>query len=493
MDNNGLTVSFDGAGMKLDTGEDAEVICEAMREAGDNLEVLILQGNSFGIEAAERVGIQLAQHPNLTEAHFKDLFTTRGREQVPEALSHLLRGVSSSDARLKLLDLSDNAIGPIGAPSVLEFLQTNSALDIEKLYVNNCGWGPEGSTSLSMVIPCLTRLREFVCGRSRLENKGAKNMSASLSTIKGLEVLRLNQNGIGVEGLSELVKVLENNVDTIKLLDLSDNTIKPEGCQLLHEPLSKAKNLRSLLLSDALLQNQGFTIICDALSRSPALEELDCVNFEGNELKGHKIIDLIEVTFANCKEDFELDLLDNEFSREQRHRIKQLANQQYLVDSEDESDYYDEEGDDQDDCSEQNENGTDALDDGVLANTNSENSDGYIDLGADEFRERVEDFIKQAEAVPSDEANIRTIFMEMISVGRSPNVQSNFTAVQVLCEELGLIKCESTRKKKPIATGSVIYIGRNRNELPKQFREFFDCVIQNNDDLSCAKILFGHF
>lgn len=492
MEPNKVTVSFDGAGMKLDTGEDAEVICEAMRQAGDDLKVLILQGNSFGIEAAERVGLQLAQHPNLNEAHFKDLFTTRGREQVPEALNHLLRGIHSSDARLILLDLSDNAIGPIGAPSVLEFLQTNSASTIEKLYVNNCGWGPEGSTSLAMVIPLLTKLREFVCGRSRLENKGAKHMSASLSTIQGLEVLRLNQNGIGVEGLSELVKVLQKNVDTIKLLDLSDNTIKPEGCDLLFEPLSKAKNLRSLLLSDALLQNRGFSIVCDALSRSPALSELDCVNFEGNELKGNKVIDLIRVTFAHCKEDFVLDLLDNEFSREQRQRLKQLGNPQYLVDSEDESDYYDEEGDDQDNHSERG-NETNALEEGEIANTNSENSDGYIDLGADEFRERVEDFMKAAEAVPADESRLRTIFMEMISVGRSPNIQSNFNAVQVLCEELGLIKCETTRRKKSIAKASIIYIGKNCNEMPKQFKDFFECVVKNNDDLSCSKLLFGNF
>lgn len=345
------TISFDAQGMRLDTSEDAETVCHEL--ACEDVEVLILQGNTIGVEAAERIRYEFVHHPELKEAHFKDIFTSRGREEVPIAMNHLLKGITESGAKLTLLDLSDNAIGPIGAPSVIEFLESESAETIEKLYLNNCGLGPEGSTSIAACIPRLRKLREFICGRNRLENKGAANMSNALSKFRTLEVLRLPQNGINVKGIKCLSDAIDKNFKTIREIDLSDNTIKAEGADSLDGPISRARNLQVLRLDDALLQNEGFSIICDALSKSQALNTMREASFEGNELRGQKVIDLIELTFSGCRRDFALNLLANEFKRSDLSRLESFSEKFRIIvdDPEDCPSTDDEDGDESDENS----------------------------------------------------------------------------------------------------------------------------------------------
>lgn len=487
-----MTVSFDGDGLRLDTSEDAEIICEKL--TGQNVEVLILQGNTFGIEAAERVGSELSSQPALREAHFKDLFTSRGREEVPEAMKHLLQGICRSGAQLTLLDLSDNAIGPIGAPSVIEFLQSSSSETLEKLYLNNCGLGPEGSTSISACLPKLTKLREFICGRNRLENKGALNMSRALSELTNLEVLKLNQNGIGVEGIKSLADILKSNINTVREFDFSDNTIKSLGSEALSQAIMRAPNLKVIRLDDALLENDGFIKICDALSKCPSLKELEAATFEGNELSGPKIIDLIEVTFSSCKRDFKLDLLENEFSQAELIRLESLQNKFDIAVDDIETDTDTQESDSDEDP-EQRFNGSEEYEkeDGEI-DDESDVSNGYVDLGNndDEVREVSQDFISEFNKQTIDNVKINSAFVQLISTGAlRPNLASHdYQAVQILCEELGLMKSEQTRKKKPLARDAIVYIGKRLNDLPAAFRDFFEVLVKNNDDLSCGKILF---
>lgn len=486
----GLTVSFDGEGLRLDTSDDAEVICEKL--AGQNVEVLILQGNTFGIEAAERVGLELASQPNLREAHFKDLFTSRGREEVPDAMKHLLQGICQSGAQLVLLDLSDNAIGPIGAPSVIDFLLSSSSETLEKLYLHNCGLGPEGSTSIAACLPKLKNLREFICGRNRLEDKGATNMSRALSELTNLELLKLNQNGIHVEGIKNLANILESNINTIREFDFSDNIIKSKGAKALAQVIMHAPNLKIIHLDDALLENDGFSKICDALSKSPSLSGMEMATFEGNELHGSKIADLIELTFSNCNPSFKLNLLENEFSMAESLRLSKLSAKFDIIMDEIETD---DEKTDSDEDSEQRFNGESNYDkeEGEI-DDESDVSNGYVDLGnnEDEVREVSQDFISAFEKQPIDNEEINSAFVQLISTGvQRPNPDTtHYQAVQILCEELGLMKSEQTRKKKPLARDAIVYLGKRLNELPVTFRDFFEVLVKNNDDLSCGKILF---
>ena len=342
------TVSFDERGLRLNTADDSEIICKELESK--QVKVLILQGNTFGIEASEIIGQELARHPELKEAHFKDMFTSRGREEVPVALGHLLKGINDSGAELTLLDLSDNAIGPIGAPAVIEFLGSPAAIKIEKLSLNNCGLGPEGSSTIAPYISKLTELREFICGRNRLENHGAKNMSGALSELNKLEILKMPQNGIHVEGFKSIINALMANIETITDVDFSDNTIKSEGAEALAKAISGSKCLRILRLDDCLLGNDGFSIICKALAKSQILGTMKEASFEGNEIEGEEIVDLITDTFTTCKSNFILNLLANDFIREELSALETLSPRfKILVDDPSDCDYTDSEDDYEDD------------------------------------------------------------------------------------------------------------------------------------------------
>lgn len=482
------TISFDGQGLRLDTSADAEAICKELID--QDVEILILQGNTFGIEAAERVGLELAKQPKLREAHFKDLFTSRGREEVPVALSHLLRGIMDSGAQLTLLDLSDNAIGPIGAPSVIEFLESPSAETLEKLYFNNCGLGPEGSTSIFAHFPKLKKLRDLICGRNRLEDKGATNLSRALSELNTIEVLKIPQNGINVPGFTKIADALEANIETIRDIDFSDNTIKTEGSQVLAKVLLRARNLRQLRLDDVLLGNDGFTILCEAISKSPAFlnQNLTEVTSEGNELHGQKIVDLIASTFVNVKREFTLDLLENNFSLSELSRMEAMTEQfNILVD---EIDFEDNEDSDEhrDDC----EEGEIVYNSDSGAGDDSDGFNGYVDLtnAISDSREVYQDFVKSISKKPYDPEQVNSAFNQLISTGNSNLGDTRYECAQLLGEELGLIKMEETRKKKPLAKDAVIYIGKRINELPPIIRDFFQVVVKNNNEMECGKILF---
>lgn len=342
----GGVVSFDGLGLKLDTERDAYTLCKIIERKKPK--VLILSGNTFGIGTCVELGAELAKLSHLEEAHFKDMFTSRGRDEVPIALGHLLDGITNSGAKLKFLDLSDNAIGPVGAPPVIRFLEGPSANSLEKLYLNNCGLGPEGSSSIAVPLARLKVLKEFICGRNRLENKGVTSMSKSFSELGCLEVLRLPQNGIHVKGIKAFAEALERNIKTIREIDLSDNTIKLEGCKALGDVLIASENLRKLKLDDALLENRGFKEICEALTKSTVLNSLELASFEGNELHGKKTVELILQTFSNNSPEFSLNLSENEFSTGQLADIQMLS-EKFHVNLDEPCSDFDEEGKEDDD------------------------------------------------------------------------------------------------------------------------------------------------
>lgn len=83
------------------------------------------------------------------------------------------------------LDVSDNAFGPIGVPSLAPLLISSKTLQV--LRVNNNGLGPEGGclladalqTSLDERVAAGLKptLKTLICGRNRLENKTATALS----------------------------------------------------------------------------------------------------------------------------------------------------------------------------------------------------------------------------------------------------------------------------------------------------------------------------
>ena len=208
---------------------------------------LKLEGNTLGVEAAAAIGKALEKHPEFRKALWKNMFTSRLKTEIPEALKHLGKGMAVAGARLTVLDLSDNAIGPHGMAGLEELLRSPVCYSLQELHMNNCGLGIYGGRMLSKaIIDCHAnsiaagtplKLKVFIGGRNRLENEGAKAIAQIFTTLKTLEEIVMPQNSIYHEGIAALAESFKQNTN-LKVLNLNDNTVISKGAFHIAEALA---------------------------------------------------------------------------------------------------------------------------------------------------------------------------------------------------------------------------------------------------------------
>ena len=334
--NENKVISFQGQALKLDTAEDAKEIVDALTSPSNrNSNTLILEGNTLGIPAAAAIGAALEHLPRLQHAVLKDLFTSRLKNEVPIALKHLHDGITASGAYLVELDLSDNAFGPIGMESVKPFLQSPSCERLEILRLNNCGLGLPGGALLADALGNLKNLRTLVVGRNRLASSSTKDdvagrLGSALSTLTNLEVLEMPQNGLRAEGIISLVAAVESNRN-LKVLNLNDNSITPKGAAPLANALSHCSSLETLNLGDCILKNKGVALILKSLMEG-RVSSLKYINLSGNEASTEEIVYLVEtlVNKTGCEHGIEVDLSCNAFGR-LSDRLESISNIKLLL------------------------------------------------------------------------------------------------------------------------------------------------------------------
>lgn len=289
---NGGLVSFLDKSLKLDTAESAEQVAKVINST-KTMKALELRGNTLGIQAGNVIAKALERHPELERCLWSDLFTGRLKNEIPPILEALGQAMIKAGCKIRELDLSDNAFGPIGADALKEFLESPSAFTLEVLKLNNNGLGVGGKQIAKSLTECLRksiavggenrlRLKTFVAGRNRLENPGAHALAATFKSLETVEWFDVRQNGIHEEGIRALVTALKYNRN-LRHLWLEDNTVLPKGAKALAKTLESWPKLEVLNLSDCLLRDAGCNYVIDHLN--PQLHRhLKHVYLCGNEL-----------------------------------------------------------------------------------------------------------------------------------------------------------------------------------------------------------------
>ena len=185
--------------VKWDDVNDLEQMINEITENKSKITSLELTHNSIGIECAKKLSSAIALIENLSSVNYRDLFVSRLKEDLPISLKYLMESVMNK--KIKFLDLSDNAFGPIAIPSFDFFLK--NAESLEHLELENNGLGPEGA---EMVFNALLendkiKLKTIKVNRNRLEEKGAKCLAKVIKKMKSFEHLEMYQNGINTEGM----------------------------------------------------------------------------------------------------------------------------------------------------------------------------------------------------------------------------------------------------------------------------------------------------
>jgi Ran GTPase-activating protein 1 len=158
-----------------DNSADVQKIIDDLKENRENITGIELSSNSLGFEAAKALAEEIKFLKNLEVVIYRDIFVSRKREDLPKSLFELIKAIE--DKNIRVLDLSDNAFGPIGVESFDFFLKKSSTL--KELYIENNGLGPEGSemVALNLLENDNLNLDVLVINRNRLENKGAAAFS----------------------------------------------------------------------------------------------------------------------------------------------------------------------------------------------------------------------------------------------------------------------------------------------------------------------------
>ncbi|EGT56544.1 hypothetical protein CAEBREN_10109 [Caenorhabditis brenneri] len=253
--NNGL-VSFLNQSLTLDTAEKASEVVKTI-QATQSMKALELRGNKLGIEAGKEIAKALETHPELERCLWSDLFAGRLEHEIPPILEALGRGMIKAGAKIKELDLSDNSFGPIGANALKEFLESPSAFSLEVLKLNNNGLGVGGKQIAESLTECL-RKSIAVGGESRLRLK---------TFIAG----RNRLESPGVYALAATFKSLE----TVEWLDVRENDITDRGIRAIVDALKYNRNLRHLWLEENGMLLESVKELAKTLESWPKLEVLN--------------------------------------------------------------------------------------------------------------------------------------------------------------------------------------------------------------------------
>lgn len=154
-----------------ENADDVEKVIVELRENKDIIKGIELSSNSLGFEAAKALAEEIKNLKNLEVVIYRDIFVSRKKEDLPKSLFELMKALE--DKNIKVLDLSDNAFGPIGVEAFGFFLKSTKTL--KELYIENNGLGPEGAEMVAETILNNDNLflDVLTINRNRLENKGA--------------------------------------------------------------------------------------------------------------------------------------------------------------------------------------------------------------------------------------------------------------------------------------------------------------------------------
>ncbi|XP_063078499.1 ran GTPase-activating protein 1a [Engraulis encrasicolus] len=277
-------LSYKGKGLKLDNAESVAEIVKDIKEF-QGLQALRLEGNTIGVEAAKAIAKALEDKSDFQFCYWSDMFTGRLRSEIPPALNSLGDAIMMSGARLRVLDLSDNAFGPDGVKGIEKLLKSTACHTLQELRLNNCGMGIGGGKILAAALTeCHKQssaagaplsLKVFIAGRNRLENDGATALAQAFQLMGSLEEIHIPQNGINHPGVTAMANALQHNPQ-LRVINFNDNTFTKKGAIAMAQALRHLRNVQVINFGDCLVRSEGALAISDTLVEGlPILKELN--------------------------------------------------------------------------------------------------------------------------------------------------------------------------------------------------------------------------
>lgn len=314
--------------LKLDTAESiVPHFGPLLADPSTSITEIRLNGNTFGVPAAEAISKVLCTQGHLQIAILADIFTTRLLSEIPPALSALLTALLECP-NLHTIDLSDNAFGLNTVAPLVAFLKTH--VPLQHLILNNNGLGPHAGTLIANALAELAEKKEhsrregknvpaletIVCGRNRLESGSMAAWASALGKHSRVKVVRMVSNGIRPEGIVTLLREGLHGCKGLEVLDLQDNTFTMVGIQALAEVVGSWGEMKELGVGDCLLGGRASAVLFRALGKGEN-KELQTLRLQYNEIDGKALGELVgAVTVGGLKGLRRAELNGNKFSED---------------------------------------------------------------------------------------------------------------------------------------------------------------------------------
>ncbi|RKO92071.1 hypothetical protein BDK51DRAFT_11404, partial [Blyttiomyces helicus] len=250
--------SIEGRSLKLNSAADVQPFVDSIN-AIHGLTEIRLSGNTFGVEAARAIAAALKDKHELRVIGFSDMFTGRLKDEIPLALDAFVEAFEDK-VHLEVLDLSDNAFGPAGAKPLMKLLTNNRNIQILRL--NNNGLGIEGGRLISEALVA------------------AGDLNKKASTPSSLRVVVAGRNRLESKGAEYLSAAFRAHAETLREVRMPQNSIRPEGVTVLVEALATCSHLDTLDLQDNTFTQPGSEALARSLPSWPGLRVLnvgDCL------------------------------------------------------------------------------------------------------------------------------------------------------------------------------------------------------------------------
>lgn len=193
--------------------------------------------------------------------NFNDLFVSRKKDELSYSVKFLADSLIGK--QILKLDISNNALGPSGAIALSGFLLQATSLQV--LLINNCGLGIDGVTTISESLKKGSpNLEVWAMSRNRAENPGAIKIGEAITSLKKLRELHVFQNVIRLEGMLAIVTALQGCAD-LEVVDVRDNYVKGQSAKEMGTLIQTCKKLKGLNLSDCNMEKEENDYIISAL------------------------------------------------------------------------------------------------------------------------------------------------------------------------------------------------------------------------------------
>jgi Ran GTPase-activating protein (RanGAP) involved in mRNA processing and transport len=174
---------------------------------------------------------------------------------------------------LKVLDLSDNSLGPEGGLAVAKKFKDNGSLT--SLILGGNLIGPVGGKAVAEALLVNKSLKSLELALNGIKDEGSKLIGEALRVNNSLTSLDLTRNGIGKDGSLAIAGAINKVNSLLVSLNLKGNNLGPEGGVVIAEALRVNGSLRALDLSINKIGPKGGAAVAKALEANCSLISLN--------------------------------------------------------------------------------------------------------------------------------------------------------------------------------------------------------------------------